>query len=163
MMVTEAPSAHCGGVAIFYRESDHFAIKELRLHSPNIIRFFLVMMRWQWHIVGCYIAPQKYLNHRGRHCCHQASTLQFRDLSGRRPEFQPVRAGRHTARRAIADELVAAGPMDMGLHLLLQHKPWYQDIFAWSMQRDRQEVRYCTDYILGTDFRLFQDVAVQDM
>ena len=36
---TEAPSAHRDSVTIFYPEAEHFAIEELLLHSPNVIRF----------------------------------------------------------------------------------------------------------------------------
>ena len=57
MTVIAAPSAHCGSVAIFYREVYHFAIKELRLHGLNVISFHLVTGRQRWHIVGCYITP----------------------------------------------------------------------------------------------------------
>ena len=56
-MATEALSAHCGGVAIFYREAENLAIKELHLHSPNFISFQMVTGRRRWHIVGCYIQP----------------------------------------------------------------------------------------------------------
>ena len=42
----------CGGVAAFYSETKPFAIEELRLHSPNVIRFKLVTGRKMWHIVG---------------------------------------------------------------------------------------------------------------
>ena len=57
MMVTEAPSAHGGGVDIFYREAEHSAIEELCLHGPNIIIFQMLRERQRWHVVGCYIAP----------------------------------------------------------------------------------------------------------
>ena len=46
------PSTHCGGVAIFYREAEHFSIKELHLHGPNTISFQLVTGRRRWHFVG---------------------------------------------------------------------------------------------------------------
>ena len=45
VMATEAPSAHCGGVAIFYCKTEHFATKELRLYGPDVIRFQLVTGR----------------------------------------------------------------------------------------------------------------------
>ena len=61
---------------------------------------------------------------------------------------------------AIADELVVVGLEEMGLHLLLRCKLWFQDRCKCSMIRDGREVRSWTDYILGTDRRLFQDVAV---
>ena len=51
-MATEAPSAHRGGVAIFYREVEHFSVEEIYLHGLNVIRFKLVTGRRRWHVVG---------------------------------------------------------------------------------------------------------------
>ena len=56
VMMTAALSAHRGGVAIFYHEAEHFAIKELHLHGQNGIGFQLVMGRQWWNVTGCYIA-----------------------------------------------------------------------------------------------------------
>ena len=58
MTATADPSAHRGGIAIFYRKAEHFATKDLRLHGPNFISFQMVMGGRQWHVVGCYIAPR---------------------------------------------------------------------------------------------------------
>ena len=55
--MTAAPISHCGGVAVFYCEAEHFVIEELRLHGPKVIRFQLVTGRRRWHIMGFYIAP----------------------------------------------------------------------------------------------------------
>ena len=44
-MAMAAPSAHRGGVAIFYRKAEHFATKELHLHGPNVISFQMVTGR----------------------------------------------------------------------------------------------------------------------
>ena len=52
--------------------------------------------------------------------------------------------------------------MDMGFHFLPWSNLWLKDMCTWRMQRNRQEVRSWTDYILGTDHRLFQDVAAWD-
>ena len=41
----------------FYREAEHFVVKELCLHDLNIISFHLVTGRRWWHVVGCYLAP----------------------------------------------------------------------------------------------------------
>ena len=59
-------------------------------------------------------------------------------------------------------DLVEEGLMEMGLHLLPRHKPWLKNRFTWIMQQYRQEFQSQTDYILGTDCRLFRDVAVRD-
>ena len=61
VMATEALSAHHRGVAIFYRKAENFAIKELRLHGPNVISFQLVKGQRRWHVVGCSIPPSNAL------------------------------------------------------------------------------------------------------
>ena len=55
--MTAAPISHCGGVAVFYCEAEHFVIEELRLHGPNIISPQLVTGRRWCNIMECYIAP----------------------------------------------------------------------------------------------------------
>ena len=58
VMAIEAPSAHRGGVAIFYHKAEQFSIEKLHLHGPNVIKFQLVTGRQRWHVVGCYTAPR---------------------------------------------------------------------------------------------------------
>ena len=43
MVDTEAPSAHIGGVAIFYRAADHFSIEALQTYRSNMVRFQLAL------------------------------------------------------------------------------------------------------------------------
>ena len=57
MTVTAAPSAHRGGVAVFYRDADHFAIEDLSLHVLKVISSQMVTGRRRWNIVGSYIFP----------------------------------------------------------------------------------------------------------
>ena len=64
---------------------------------------------------------------------------------------------------AIAYKLAAAGLLDMGLQFLLRGNTWLQDRCKWSIQRYGLKVRNRTDYILGTNPRLFQDVAVREL
>ena len=63
---------------------------------------------------------------------------------------------------AIAYELAVAGLMDMGLKFLPRRNLWLKYRCTWRMQWDGQEVQSRTDYILGTDRRLFQDMAIQN-
>ena len=49
----------------------------------------------------------------------------------------------------------------MIVHLPPPHKPWLKDGRTWEIHSGGQEVRSRTDYILGTDSRLFQNVAVR--
>ena len=50
----------------------------------------------------------------------------------------------------------------MAAHFLPRRRRWCQDGRTWSILRQGREVRSWTDYILGTDRRLFGNVAVRD-
>ena len=161
-MATEALSDPCGGVVIFYREVEHFAIKEIRLHGVNVISFQLVKGRKGWHAVGCYIVPIgasaiEDVTAAIRDQPLGAELLVSGDLNANLAEPEGTPQG-----ETIVDDLVVVGLMDMGIHFLPWRKPWLQDGCKYSMQRDGREVRSRTDYILGTDHRLFRDLAVWD-
>ena len=51
----------------------------------------------------------------------------------------------------------------MGMHFLPWNKPWLKDGHIWAMHWGGQEVHSWTDYILGTESHLFQNVAVWDV
>ena len=40
-MSSEAPSAHIGGVAVFYHKAENFTLEALCLHGANVVRFQL--------------------------------------------------------------------------------------------------------------------------
>ena len=63
---------------------------------------------------------------------------------------------------AIADEITVAGLMDISLHFFPHQKTWLKDRSTWRIQRDGREAQSQTDYIIGTDHKIFQDVAVHD-
>ena len=111
---------------------------------------------------GVLYRPQQRLDHRGRRCGHHdqnyvANLLVVVDLNANLAEPEGTPQG-----ETIVDDLVVVGLMDMGIHFLPWRKPWLQDGCKYSMQRDGREVRSRTDYILGTDHRLFRDLAVWD-
>ena len=62
----------------------------------------------------------------------------------------------------IATDLATAGVEDMAQHFMLQRRRWCRDRRTWDMKRQGHVVRSRTDYILGTDRRLFKNVAVRD-
>ena len=62
----------------------------------------------------------------------------------------------------IATDLATAGVEDMAQHFMPQGTRWCRDRRTWDMKRQGQVVRSRTDYILGTDRRLFKNVAVRD-
>ena len=56
-----APSAHSGGVAVFYRTAYHFLVEAFQAHGANAISLHLASGDRQWFIVGFYLAPDDYL------------------------------------------------------------------------------------------------------
>ena len=57
VVATDAPSRHRGRVALFYRPSSLFAVKEVREYGPNVISFEVATGGRRWYIIGCYLAP----------------------------------------------------------------------------------------------------------
>ena len=62
----------------------------------------------------------------------------------------------------IATDLATAGVEDMAQHFMPRGRQWCRDQRTWDMKRHGQVVRSRTDYILGTDRRVFQNLAVRD-
>ena len=58
--------------------------------------------------------------------------------------------------------LETEGLKDMPAHLLMRRRVWCWDRRTWSMILVGREMRSRTDYILGTDRRLFWNVSVRD-
>ena len=62
----------------------------------------------------------------------------------------------------ISAALTEAGLEDMAAHFLPRKRRWGRERWTWAMVRGGEAVRSGTDYILGTDRRLFTNVAVSD-
>ena len=68
----------------------------------------------------------------------------------------------HTQDEVIPTALSKAGLDDTSAHFILHHKPQARDRMMWSILCGGLEVPSRTNYILVTDRRLLQNVAVQD-
>ena len=58
LIVTDAPSRHCGVVALFYRLEPHFVVEAVEKFGPNVIGFQIATVARRWYIVGVYLAPE---------------------------------------------------------------------------------------------------------
>ena len=54
------------------------------------------------------------------------------------------------------------GLEDIRVHFLPRNNPWLQEVHTWSIHRSGRQVRSWTNYILGTEIHMFQNVAVRD-
>ena len=62
----------------------------------------------------------------------------------------------------IAAAMATEGLEYMLTHFLLRRSSWFRDGRTWIMIWEGREVLSRTDYILGTDFRLFGNVSARD-
>ena len=62
----------------------------------------------------------------------------------------------------IAAALTEAGLENMTAHFLPWKQRWGRERRIWSMVWEGKVVRYRTDYILGTEQSLFQNVSIRD-
>ena len=163
VVATAAPSAHSSGVTLFYHTAEHFSVEEFQAHGENFISLQLASGDRRWYIMGCYLAPG------------YASTIEDVVVAiGNRPrggnllvvgDFKTDLAAPEGREQdeGIAADLEEEGLEDMSGHFLPWHNTWLKDGCTWAMRRGGQEVRSRTDYILGTDSCLFQNVVVWDV
>ena len=137
-------------------------VEAVEKFGPNVLGFQLATGARRWYIVEMYIAPE------------DTTTMErVVEAIQRKPrgaellvagDFNVDIAAPEGDRRAedIAAELATAGLEDMARHFLPREKRWCRDQRTWGILRKVQEVRSRTDYILGTDRRLFRNVTVRD-
>ena len=113
-----------------------------------------------WFIVGCYIAPNnvatinRVVTAIGKRPCGDALLVSW--------EFNTYIATSEGSNQK--EEIVVANATTrlevMSAYFLLYRKYWAWDGRIWCMLRLGREVRSRTDYIMGTDIRLFRNVSV---
>ena len=113
--------------------------------------------------MGCYISP------------YNASTIEDIIASiRRRPQgaellvagnFRTDMANPEVTMRVedISAVLAAAGLKYMSTHFLPRINPWLRDRYIWSMRSGYRVVCSRTDYLLGTDRRLYQNMLFWDV
>ena len=144
-----------------YQIHAHFAVEAVQKFGPNVIGFQLATGERRWYIVGCYLAPDdtstiervvEALQSRPR----GAELLVARD-------FNVNLATPEGDRRAedIDTTLATEGLEDTAKNFLPRESRWCWDWRTWGVLRKGREVRSRTDYILGTDRRIFRNAAVR--
>ena len=133
----------------------------MHTHSPNALSFQLEAGGIFWHAVGFDIA------------LHDASTLEHvvADIIQRPQGAKLLVVGYfnadlaspegHDRDKSIALAMAKKGLEEMAAHFLPRHRLWTRYGRTWRMLRHGQEVISRMDYILGTDRRLLQNVAVR--
>ena len=137
-------------------------VEAVERYGPNVMVFQVATGAQRWYIVGAYIAPED-----------EVTMETVVEAIGRKPpgaelmvagDFNVDIMEPEGNRRAenIATDLATAGMEDMAQHFMPRRRRWNRDRRTWDLWRKGQVVRSRTEYILGTDRRLFKNVAVRD-
>ena len=162
VVATDAPIRHRGGVAIIYWPSPHFAVEAVRQFGPNVVGFQLETGAQRWYIIGCYLYPDDTLTvdivvaalkERPR----GAALLVAVDLNTTLMEPENYQRGTD-----IAAAMTEEGLEDTATHFLPRRHTWGRERRTRSRFREEKVVRSRTDYILGTDCRLFYNMFVRE-
>ena len=162
VVATDAPSRHRGRVAVFHWPSQHFVVEAVQQLSPNVVGFQLATGERQWYIVVCYLAPNNTSMIESvvdalKESPRGAELLVAGDFNVNLLEPEGDRKGEY-----ITAAMATEGLEDMSVHFFPRRGSWCRYGRTWSMIREGREVRSRTDYILGTDRRLFGNVSVWD-
>ena len=147
---------------MFYWPAPNFAVEAIQHFGPNVVGFQLATGDQRWYILGCYVSTYNTLTIYSvlaalKERPHGARLLVTGDFNAKLSELEGIRRGED-----IAAELEAEVMEDMLAHFLPFRSSWCWDGRTWSMIQEGREVRSQTDYILGTDLRLFWNVSVRD-
>ena len=162
VVATDALSQHHGGVAVFYQPSPNFVVEAVRQFGPNVVGFQLATGVRRWYIIVCYLAPDDTLTIESvvtalKERPRGTALLVAGDLNTTLTDPENDRRGAE-----IVAALTEAVLEDIAAHFLPRKRIWGRERRTWSMVREGKVVRYRTDYILGTDRRLFWNVYVRD-
>ena len=154
VVATDAPSRHCGRVAVFYRPSPLFAVEAVHQFGSNIVGFQMETGARRWYIIGCHLAPDDTSTIESvvaalKERPQGTALIVAGDINTNLSDTE--NSGRGTE---IAAALTEAGLEDMEAHFLPRKHRWGRERRTWSMVREGKVVRSRTDYILGTDRRL---------
>ena len=130
--------------------------------EPNVIGFQLATGERRWYIMGCYLAPDntstiKRVVEALREHPKGAELLVAGDLN---INFMAPEGDQRE--EDIAATLATEGLEDMTAHFFSRRRRWCRDRRTCCMLQQGKEVRSWTDYIFGTDRRLFGNVSVRD-
>jgi hypothetical protein len=57
VVASDAPSAHQGGIALFWRPNKSYEVEDWQIRRPNVLSFMIVTGSQHFFAMGCYIPP----------------------------------------------------------------------------------------------------------
>ena len=161
VVVTPAPSRHQDGVAIFYQDSPVFAVKVIHQFGANIIVCQLLTGGRRWYIVGFYLELVDMKTIRDMEAAMADKLMGVELTFAEDLNVELWKTGSRVRDEDITAAVETAGLEDMvGHYFFPRRQVWCRYRGTWSMRRQGRVVRSRTDYILGSDCRIFQNLDV---
>ena len=134
VIATASPNRHQGGLATFYRDSEHWQLEAYQTFGNNVVSFQLSSGRRRWHVVGSYVPPESLaeLDHAVKaftQCPEGVETLWIGDLNADLVFPERERDGE------IAAVAAAEGLEDVAVHFCQKEK-MHNRQHTWRMVRE---------------------------
>jgi exonuclease III len=158
VITTKAPSAHQGGVALFYRDhpKQGWSIESVRTHGSNVLSCILHTGRTRYPIIGVYLAPSHlddlpHIQH-ALQCFPREKVILLGDFNTNLDDFTKPRT------RQILQICAQYDLQDMLSHF--KQRQQHRDRTTWWQFRDGKKIKSRCDYILHSDRRTFTRVRI---
>jgi hypothetical protein len=163
VIASDAPSAHQGGIALFWRANKTYKVKDWRICRPNVLSFVVVTRSQCFYVVGCYILPTNLST------LPQVEQTLNECLKGHTPLLIGDLNINLCAPRDGRDEMIAevvkdvCGLTNLSKHFLQHSCGHTRGRWTWRMRRGRRWVTSQCDYFLGwaTDRRKFCSIRLR--
>ena len=150
VFATDAPSPHCGGVALFWRESDLFEVEAERSWGANVISFQLVTGLGRYYVIGGYIPPSDMsplseVKEAWKHCPKGAQPIWLGDLNA---DIEYPKSERDVA---IAEQAAAMDLVDQTRCFKQRRRRLVRGRWTWRQMRRGSWYSSHPDYFLARE------------
>jgi hypothetical protein len=149
VVTSNAPSAHQGGIALFWQPNKSYLVKDWQIWGPNVLTFVLVTGSCRFFAVGCYIPPKNLstatmIEKAWNECPRGHIPLLLGNLN---VNLHSPRDERDEQIAEVVEDVM--GLTDLSCHFLQRSHGSVQGRWTWRMRRGRRWVTSQCDYVLG--------------
>ena len=163
VVASNAPSAHQGGIALFWQPNKLYLVEDWRIRGLNVLTFVLVMGSCQFYAVGCYIPPNNLstattIEKAWNECPRRHVSLLLGNLN---VNLRSPRDKRDKQIAEVVEDVI--GLTDLSRHFQQHSCGSVRGRWTWRMRRGRRWVSSQCDYVLGraTDCGKYRSVRLR--
>ncbi len=149
VVASDAPSAHQGGIALFWLANKTYKVEDWRICGPNMLSFVIVTGSQRFYAVGCYIPPTNLstlpqVKQALNKCLQGYTPLLIGDLNVN------LRTPRDERDEQIAEVVGdVCGLTNLSKHFCQRSRGHTRGRWTWRMRRGRRWATSQCEYFLG--------------